>query len=158
MVARKAGDQREISKVERDTVAAKLREDGHSWIEIARKLGYASPGHACQAVKKLLDRIPVEAIADLRATENARLEAMRLSAIGILRNRHIAYSNGRLVYEIKGGVEVPVTDDGPALKALEVLIKVDEAVRRLNGLDAPQQLSLSGSVNVTLVGVDVEGL
>jgi hypothetical protein len=143
---------------ERDRNAAQLREDGWHWAAIAEHLGYASPGAAHTAVKRMLDRIPVEAVAELRATENQRLAAARKAALDILRRRHIAVSQGRLVYETVDGVEKPVEDDAPALKALEVLVKIDEAVRKLNGLDSPQQIELSGAVNWTLVGVDPDAL
>lgn len=106
----------------------------------------------------MLDRIPVEAVASLRATENARLEAARLAALEILRRRHVAISNGQIVYEDKDGRLRPIEDDAPALKALEVIVKINEAMRKLNGLDAPQQVELSGTVNWTLAGVDPKEL
>jgi hypothetical protein len=152
------GDERALSTTERDRTAAQLREDGHSWLAIAEKLGYASAGHAYNAVRKLLDRIPVEAISSLRATESARMEAARLAALEILRRRHVAISNGQLVFEDKDGRLRPIEDDAPALKALEVIVKISERMARLNGLDAPQQVELSGTVNWTLVGVDLEAL
>lgn len=147
---------RTLKTVERDREAAQLREDGHTWLDIAGRLGYASAGAAHTAVKRLLDRIPVEAVAELRATENRRLEAARVAALDILRRRHIAVSNGRLVYiaDEATGAERPVEDDGPALKALEVIVKIDEAVRKLNGLDAPQQIELAGQVTWKVVGID----
>lgn len=160
MATRKAstGAPRVLSRTDRDREAAQLREDGHSWLAITDKLGYSSPGHAHDAVKRLLDRIPVEAVASLRATENARLEAARLAALEILRRRHVAISNGQIVYEDKDGRLRPIEDDAPALKALEVIVKINEAMRKLNGLDAPQQVELSGTVNWTLAGVDPKEL
>ena len=159
MTRRKVGgDERAVSTTERDRKAAQLREDGIGWQVIADTLGYASPGHAHQAVQKLLDRIPVEAVTSLRASENKRLDAARAAALAVLRRRHVAVSNGRLVYEDKDGAERPDEDDAPALKALEVIVRISERMAKLNGLDAAQQVELSGAVNWTLVGVDPEAL
>lgn len=166
MVARKAGgriagDERTVTKTDRDRQAAQMREDGHGWLAIADKLGYASPGHAHNAVRQLIDRIPVEAVQSLRRHETARLEAARVSAIEVLRRRHVAISNGQIVYMPNDDPKTkprPIEDDGPALKALEVIVKISERLAKLNGLDAPQQVELSGAVNWTLVGVDPEEL
>jgi len=159
MTRRKVGgDERAIKTTERDRTAAQLREDGVGWLVIAERLGYASPGHAHQAVQKLLDRIPVEAVEALRKSENARLDAARAAALDVLRRRHVAVSNGQLVYEDKDGRQRPVEDDAPALKALEVIVRISERMAKLNGLDAAQQVELSGAVNWTLVGVDPEAL
>ncbi len=162
MTRRKVGgDERTLSTTQRDSEAARLREMGHGWLAIAQQLGYASPGHAHTAVQKLLERIPVENVTALRAMENRRLDAARLAALRILERRHVAVSNGQLVYQASDdptAKPVPVEDDGPALKALENLVRISERVAKLNGLDAPQQVELSGAVNWTLVGVDPSDL
>ena len=46
---------------------------------------------------------------------------------------HVAISNGRVVYQ----GENPVKDDGPALQAIDRLLKIQERRARLIGLDAP---------------------
>ena len=160
MASRKVngGNERTAERTERDRAAAQLREDGFGWLVIAERLGYSSPGHAYTAVQKLLDRIPVEAVEALRKSENARLNAARVDALAVLRRRHVAVSNGQLVYEDKDGRSRPVEDDAPALKALEVIVRISERMAKLNGLDAAQQVELSGAVNWTLVGVDPEAL
>jgi hypothetical protein len=74
--SRTARFQRSITTVERDTEAARLLEQGHSYDEIAEELGFSSRGNAWRAVQRVLRDVPVKAVSQLRAREFARLELL----------------------------------------------------------------------------------
>lgn len=68
--------QRDIDATQKATLALELRKTGLTLDEIARQCGYANRGGACRAIKRELDRIPVEDAVDLRKLEYMRLEQL----------------------------------------------------------------------------------
>ena len=57
--------------------AVELLIDGHSYEEIARRVGYAHRGSAYKAVSKALDERVAHGVDELRALEVERLDALQ---------------------------------------------------------------------------------
>lgn len=119
---------------DRDVEMMRMRTDGYAYHEIGAKYGIGASG-AYRAVMRGLSVVPVEAAAELRVVENARLDELATVALTILRKKHPLVSQGRL-FE---GVE----DDGPRLAAIDRLLKISDARRKLNGLDAPARVAIN---------------
>jgi hypothetical protein len=66
-----------IEARERQRRALELRKAGLTLQEIADALGYAQPCGAFKAIKVAMERIPAEAVGDLRKLESERLDAMQ---------------------------------------------------------------------------------
>jgi hypothetical protein len=136
--------ERSPATAERDARAAQLRADGWTYPAIAAALGFASKGHANDAVKRALAATVREPSDQLRALELERLDKMYRAATGVLERPHVTVSQGRVVVMPgQDGGEVPVPDDAPVLTAIDRLLKVQERRAKLLGLDAPLKVDVS---------------
>ena len=99
----------------RQIEALNLRRAGASYQQIADRLGYSDYQSAFRSVQNLLKKMTSESVEELRAVENERLDTMQ-----------IAVWNDA----VKG-------DD----RAINTVIRISERRARLNGLDAPVQLT-----------------
>lgn len=104
-----------MAAAERAALACRLREEGHSYSEVARKLGYAGPGPAYRAVMRALRRTQQESADALRTLEVERLDRVALAAWQV-------YRTGT---------------DRAKIGALNTLVRVSESRRKLLGLNAP---------------------
>jgi hypothetical protein len=138
------GKQRTIEHVERDAQAARLRAQRLTYEEIAQRLGYADRGEAHHAVRRALSEAIREPATELLHIELATLDKLAREAWAVLERKHVTISQGRVV-KLDG---TPVDDDGPTLAAIDRLLKVHEARRKLLGLDAP----VKTEVEVTFSG------
>lgn len=100
-----------IEAREKATLAVTLRTYGLPWAEVAQRAGYPTPDAARVAVTRTLDRVESNAVADLRAEEDAHLLLLRQSAL-------------------------PSALDGDP-HSLAVLLRVSESRRKLHGADRP---------------------
>jgi hypothetical protein len=118
----------------RDAKAAELRSKGLSYQAIADEMGYASKSSAHDAVQRALKAIVEEPAENLRQLERERLDRMYEAAMGALEaNPH-------------------------SLAAIGTLLKISESRRKLEGLDAPAKVNVSGGLKVEIVGVDMDQL
>lgn len=140
---------------ERDAKAAKLRARGLEYADIAREMGYTDKSAAYKAVQRCLRDTLTEPGDELRKLELDRLDAMQRAVQAILDREHVSISQGRVVrrrgepkfdehgdpvLDAKGQPEYEwndVLDDGPALAAVDRLLKIQERRARLLGLDTP---------------------
>lgn len=97
--------------------AVTLRTQGYTWAEVANRAGYPSAGAARIAVSRAMDRVESDAVADLRAEEDAHLLALRRAA-------------------------TPTAMDGDP-QSLAVLLRISESRRRLHGADMPASHSVT---------------
>lgn len=130
---------RDLTTAQRDAEAARLRSAGHSYQHIADVLEYADRGSAHHGVQRVLKETVQEAGDELRALELSRLDAMYVAAMGVLENRHVTVSNGKVVTLH----DQPIEDDAPVLAAIDRLLKIQERRARLLGLDAPVKRDLT---------------
>ena len=119
----------------RDAEAAKLRVRGHTYQQIADRLGFASPGAAHDAVSRSLAesvRLPLEQQRELALNQ---LDQLACAAWNIVQERHCVVSAGK-VMSLDGE---PLSDPRPVLDAVAVLVRIEERKARLLGLDAPRR-------------------
>jgi hypothetical protein len=131
----------------RDAEAARLRVRGLTYRQIADDLGFAGPGKAYEAVKRVLADTVAEAADDLRAVELERLDRMYQAALKVMEADHFAVSHGKVIY--LDGDSKPLADSGPALAAMDRLLKIQERRAKLLGLDAPTKANVTVSDAIT---------
>lgn len=110
--------------------AVRLRLAGLTYDQIARECGYSNKSAARQVVIRALTKIEAESVGELRALENARLDA-----------------DERVLRGIIGGVNNKPAD---RIKAIDSRLRLSARRARLNGLDAPLQVALSAGVTASL--------
>src|SRR5947209_16451698 len=124
--------ERRLAAVERSRQALELRKAGVGFVKIAQMLGYKGPSGAYDAVQAALKRTLEQPAEELRKLERERLD-MALQAIAV---------------RVRAG----------DLKALDRWLRCCESRRKLDGLDAPEAVSVKGEVTVRrYIGVDVDG-
>lgn len=98
-----------------------LRLEGRAWHAVAEEVGYTNEASARSAVRRLLDRVEAEDVAEFRSIEGARLDALLLTYWG------------------------PAV--GGDLKAAEFALKVIAQRAKLLGLNLPEKVELSSPVS-----------
>lgn len=160
---------RTIAGATKDAEAARLRSCGYTYQQIADELGWSSKGEAHHAVKRAMQAVIAPAgeaaIAHelgLLDEELIRLDDLYGKVVAVLEREHVTVSQGRIVRDENGGT---VPDDDWILKAVDRLVRIDEARRRnsesrrrLLGLDQPVKTQVSGGVTYEVVGIDPEAL
>ena len=102
--------------VERERRAVEMRAGGATYREIGDEMG-VNPSSAFRMVKRALDRVPAEAVGDLRSLQLLRLEELWRRLAGIL----------------EGTAGKPELE----LRTIDAMLKVLVREARLMGLDAP---------------------
>jgi hypothetical protein len=133
----------------RDAEAFRLRARGWTLERISDHLGYGGNQNVHRAVKKAVTARTTPAVDELRHTMDEQLDQLYESALKALENKHIKFHQGEvLTYD--GDV---VVDDDVTLRAIKVLLDVQERRAKLWGADAPAKQE----VEVTQVKFSVEG-
>lgn len=137
---------------ERDAMATAMRAEGKTYETIAAALGYANRMSAYRAVQRVLQATVQEAGDELRALELERLDRMYEAALDVLKKKHLAHSQGRVI-TLDG---VPLEDDGPVLSAIDRLLKIQERRAKLHGLDAPtkHEVRTIGAIEAEIVELE----
>jgi len=139
--------------VARDREAFIMRSNGQTLREIAERLGYGNESNVRRAIRKAMEKYERPAIEDLRTTMDQQLETLYRKAMDVLEARHLVFYQGAAV-DLDGE---RVTDDGPVLKAVETLLKIQERRSKLWGADAPAKAAVEvTTVNYSIDGVDTE--
>lgn len=131
---------RTTTTAERDAQAARLRDTGLGYKEIAEQLGYSNKGNAWRAVQRALTEIVREPAEHLRASEASRLDELYVEALEVLERDHVVVSHGKIIHGEDGR---PLLDDGPKLAAIREARQVRESYRKLVGADAAKQLDVA---------------
>jgi hypothetical protein len=139
----------------RDYRAAELRGQGWSFQRIADELGFASKGHAHDAVMRAFQDIPSEEAEHARQLDLERIDRLIEQAWDVMLRPHLSVSNGKVVRQYVGverdddGIErldldgkpIPVfedvLDDGPALAAIREIRGLLERRAKITGYEAP---------------------
>lgn len=127
-----------LATAERDARACRMVEQGHTYEEIAKTLGYADKGAAHRGVERCLMTTRQEPADSVRKIHLARLQEMYRTAREIMLRNHWAVQNGKVVH-LDG---TPVTDDMPKLAAIDRMLRVLEREAKLLGLDAAKQIEI----------------
>ncbi len=149
---------------ERDAEAFRMKVRGSSLGEIALALGYVDRSHASKAITRHVDRIVKPAATQYIALQEERLDHMRREVLRVLETTHYRVSDGRVIYHAKCDCPQdlygercphwkPLEDDSPVLAAVDRLLKIEERIAKLHGIDKP----IKHEVSVSNVTVRVEG-
>jgi hypothetical protein len=111
-------------------------EYGWTYDKIAAHLGYADRSSCRRAILNAMNHVLAEDITTMRAIENARYDHLHSRfwplAIGI---------------DPDTGDDI---DDGPNVQAAKMVLDISARRARLNGLDAPQQVTISSGAAAEL--------
>jgi hypothetical protein len=139
----------------RDYRAAELHGQGWSYQRIADELGFASRGHAHNAVTRAYADMPTEEAQQARKADLDRIDRLIEQAWQVMITPHLTVNNGKVIRHFVGletdddGIErldpdgktIPVfedvLDDGPKLAAVNTIKGLLERRARIFGYDAP---------------------
>lgn len=164
--------------------AVELRASGWSYDRIAEELNI-SHGQAWHDVEQAYVDSIREPTEIVRSQELHRLDIMLEKALKIMNTDHFAVANGRIVTRRISDPDTglwiilsytdedapiyateDVLDDGPALQAIQTLIKIMDRRAKLLGLDAPKRVEhltldmidqLVNEAELALVNAEVSG-
>ncbi|WP_336156657.1 helix-turn-helix domain-containing protein [Amycolatopsis sp. VC5-11] len=128
-------------QAERRAEAYRLKLRGYSDRAAGEKLG-VSHTTIQNWTKQEADEVVLPLAAEYRKVQLERLGEMRQAALAVLERYHVTVSNGRVV-ELDG---VPVEDDAPQLAAIDRLLRIEERIAKLLGLDAPTRAEVEARV------------
>lgn len=146
---------RTAATIKRDHKAAEFRGQGYSFQRIADELGFASKGHAHEAVMRAYADIPSEETEQAKRLDLERIDRLIEHAWAIMLRDHVTVSQGRVVGKVIGverdedgavltdGDGKPVLiyedilDDGPALAAIREIRGLLERRAKIVGYEAP---------------------
>lgn len=133
--------------------AMRLQRDyGYSKEKVAQVMGI-SPVYAGRLINKGIREIFRGETEDMVTMALARLDEQYRIALTILQSNHMLVNAGEVVQDyIRGDdgqplefngarIRVPLKDNGPALAALDRLLKIEESRRKLLGLDKPTKVA-----------------
>lgn len=131
-----------------------MHHAGHTFQQIGDRFGI-SRQRAHEIYWDAIDAIPAKAVGSHRAVMVEQLAEVVRVANEVMASAHLAHSNGRVVMlKDADGEDVPVHDDGPKLDAARTIIAAQARLAKLIGADAPTQVEQSGSVAITVNGVN----
>jgi hypothetical protein len=140
-----------IEAREREAKAVALRRSGASYRDISAAIGYASPASAHRAVMRALDRLGVDDATALRQLEGEHLLDLRRKLLTVVnRHRPLLY-RGRPVRDGNGN---PLEDDSVRVNAVTALVRVEERLARLYGLDLTEPAEVHVHAEVEVAGDD----
>lgn len=155
-----AAKRKELEITRRRVRVIELREQGLSFREISREIG-VSLGLVHRDFEASIERILEPNVAAYRAEHTARLHKMRAVVEDIIDRRHVVVQQGHVVSEILGSDDdgqpifgEPLEDDSIVLAAMDRLHKIDEAERKLLGLDAKAELAVTGNLTYEFLGLN----
>lgn len=122
--------------------AYRLKLRGLSDREVARRLG-VSHTTIQNWTREEAESIVMPLAAELRKVQLERLGEMRQAALEVLERFHYTVSHGRLITDVDGE---PLEDDAPRLQAIDRLLRVEERIAKLMGLDAPSRAEVEARV------------
>lgn len=146
---------RTIKTVQRDFDAAELRARGWSFPRIAAELGFASKGHAHNAVTRALQETPYDGAEDDKLLDLLRIDRLIEQAWDVMHRKHVTVSHGKIITRQVGvecdedGIErldldgktIPVfedvIDDAPVLAAIREIRSLVKRRAEIIGYDAP---------------------
>lgn len=135
-------------RAEEQVKAYNLRLRGHSLREIGRLMSI-SHEKARQLISLEADARVLPLADELRKQQLDRLNEMRMAALKVLEREHVHISEGRVVRDKDpetGDYTDPIVDDAPVLAAIDRLVKIEDRMSKLLGLDAPVQSEVTATV------------
>lgn len=123
----------------RDAQAARLRDQGWTFQQIADELGLADKKGAQRAVRRAISEVIQGPAEQLLKSHMERLETIFDRCMAIADAEHVTVSHGKVITmeDPETGEEKPLRDNGPTLAALREARAALESFRRLTGMDKP---------------------
>jgi hypothetical protein len=150
----------------RDCRAAELHGQGWTYQRIADELGFASKGHAHNAVMRAYADMPTEEAQQARRADLDRIDRLIEQAWEVMTTPHLTVNNGKVIRHFVGlekdadGIErldmdgkpIPVfedvLDDAPRLAAVNAIRGLLQQRERIIGYGAPAR------TRVEVIGAD----
>lgn len=110
---------------------------GHTQVELAEEYGLAQSAIS-RIINKLRESVTLPTREDLVKRSVARLDALLKKAWAVAEAEHLAVSHGRVIYDPRTGE--PMKDHAPLLQAIDRIVRLEERVAKLLGLDAADRL------------------
>ena len=122
-------------------LAAQMRSQFKSFVDIARALDLPSPREAQRAVRQGIALTPADDVREIRRLEDQRLARIGERLLAVVENPGPLVSQGKIMYrsEDPDAPEVPYEDEMIRTRALEALMKLSAEFRKLHGADAPKK-------------------
>jgi hypothetical protein len=135
-------------RAEEQAEAYRLRLRGHSLRAIGSIMGF-SHEKARQLIALEAEKLTLPLADELRKQQLDRLNDARLAVMAVLERKHVHISDGRVVRDKDpetGLLGEPIEDDAPVLQAVDRLVKIEDRIAKLLGLDAPVQSEINATV------------
>lgn len=148
--------------VERNTRIWKLRLQNRTQRQIADEVGL-SQAQVSAILAEMIQERKEEASEALRQFEVGKLDTLEKAMLDVLARDHLTIQGGKVVREThvdEDGQEhpgEPYRDDGPAMAAVDRLLKIAQRRAALLGLDSPTKIEQT-SYDYTVNGVNPEDL
>lgn len=144
---------------QRNTEIVRMKDAGASFAEVGERFGI-SRQTAHDQYWKTVAAVPQAAVAEMRAEQNARLQWLMEQAAEVLTATHYAHSGGTLLYgpHAEGETPQPLLDTGPKLAAIREIRALVETQAKLNGTNAPAQVTVNGQISFVINNVDMGNL
>lgn len=139
---------------ERNAELVRMRDSGKSFAEIGKQFGITKQT-AHTMYWRTVAAAPQQAVSEMRANQNARLEMVLQRLEEIADRKFVTVSGGEIVRDSEGE---PLRDSGPELQALRDLRATVEAQAKLNGTAAPAQVTVNGQISYVINNVDMGNL
>jgi hypothetical protein len=139
---------------ERNAEIVRLKESGKTYGEIGEQFGITKQT-AHTMYWRTVAAAPQQAVSDMRASQNARLEMVLARLEDIADRKFVTISGGEIVRDENGE---PMRDSGPEMQALRDLRATVEAQAKLNGTNAPAQVTVNGQISFVINNVDMGNL
>ncbi|WP_336158177.1 helix-turn-helix domain-containing protein [Amycolatopsis sp. VC5-11] len=153
--------------------AYRLRLRGLTLRQAAAELGVSHQTVANWS-KTEAEELVTPLAAELRQQQLDRLGELRQRALEVLERAHVTVSHGRVIREgqpfvdfdddgepvakIAPGQGEPILDDGPVLAAMDRLLRIEERIAKLAGLDAPVKSDVVMTAEITEAPADAAEL
>jgi hypothetical protein len=143
-----------LTTAERRTEVLRRHQAGETFTDIAKTMGVTR-----QAVHAVYWRAvraqPARAVNEIRDDLNAHLASLIAHTNEIRARDHVKVNNGVIVKDENGQ---PLLDDGPEVDAIREQRALLDQIAKLNGANAPAQVTVNGQITYQVNGVDLGNL
>jgi hypothetical protein len=147
-------DLTDMDRAERRAEVLRRHNNGESFTVIAKALGITRQSvHECYW--RAVNAVPAKAVHEIRDELNARLAGLVAHTNEIRSRDHVKVNNGEIVKDKDGN---PLLDDGPELDAIREQRALLDQIAKLNGANAPAQVTVNGQITYQVNGVDLGNL
>jgi hypothetical protein len=143
-----------LTLAERRTEVLRRHHAGETFTDIAKTMGITK--QAVHAVYwRAVRAAPAKAVHEIREDLNAQLAGLVEHTNEIRARDHVKVNNGEIVRDPEGN---PLLDDGPELDAIREQRALLDQIAKLNGANAPAQVTVNGQISFVINNVDMGNL